>query len=326
MKDHKTERWHWDRLFRTTIFGALIFSSLLVIPTALAQTETSLAELNKAFAHPPDDSRIMMRWWWFGPAVTKPEIQRELEQMKAAGIGGVEIATLYPLALDDPQTGFRNLPYLSDDHIDALRFAAAEARKLGMRVDITLTSGWPFGGPHIPVTQSAGKLRVETVPIPPRVGGIAIPSISAGEKLLAVFLAAHSSAALDYKRTSQIPIAAIKDGRLQISRELDGPHSAVFFISSRTGMTVKRGAIGAEGFVLDHYDQHAIETHLHAVGDRLMEAFGDHPPYAVFSDSLEDEESDWTAELLQEFRQRRGYDLTPHLPALVGDAGPRARR
>jgi len=48
----------------------------------------------------------MMRWWWFGPGVTKPEIKRELEQMKAAGIGGVEIATLYPLALDDPQTGF----------------------------------------------------------------------------------------------------------------------------------------------------------------------------------------------------------------------------
>ena len=28
----------------------------------------------------------MMRWWWFGPAVTKPELQRELEQMKAEGM------------------------------------------------------------------------------------------------------------------------------------------------------------------------------------------------------------------------------------------------
>ena len=34
---------------------------------------------------------------------------------------------------------------------------------------------------------------------------------------------------------------------------------------------MKRPAIGAEGFVLDHYDQTAIEAHLHAVGDRLME-------------------------------------------------------
>ena len=54
-----------------------------------------------------------------------------------------------------------------------------------------------------------------------------------------------------------------------------------------------------------------------------MEAFGDHPPYAVFSDSLEVYDSDWTGDLLEQFRQRRGYDLTPYLPALVQDLGPR---
>ena len=122
----------------------------------------------------------MMRWWWFGPAITKPEIQRELEQMKAAGIGGVEIATLYPLALDDPQTGFRNLPYLSDEYIDHLRFAAAEARRLGLRMDVTLGSGWPFGGPHIPLTQAAGEMRVETVTIPANARSIATPATRDG--------------------------------------------------------------------------------------------------------------------------------------------------
>src|SRR4029077_5674678 len=103
-----------------------------------------------------------------------PEIQQELEQMKAAGIGGVEIATLYPLSLDDPATGFRNLPYLSNEHIDALRFAAAEARKLGLRVDITLGSGWPFGGPHIPINQAAGEMRVRAVAIPAVAKSVAI--------------------------------------------------------------------------------------------------------------------------------------------------------
>jgi hypothetical protein len=87
-------------------------------------------------------------------------------------------------------------------------------------------------------------------------------------------------------------------------------------------MTVKRPAVGAEGFVLDHYDRNAIKTHLHAVGDRLMEAFGGQPPYAVFSDSLEDYGSNWTSDLIEQFRIRRGYDLTPYLPALIGDMGP----
>jgi hypothetical protein len=301
--------------------AALLSLLLLQVTASLAQPDPTLAQLTNDFAHPPDNCRIMMRWWWFGPAVTKLEIQRELEQMKAAGIGGVEIATLYPLALDDPQTRFRNLPYLSDDYIDALRFAASEAARLGIRIDITLGSGWPFGGPHIPVTQAAGEMRVETVAITSEAKSIAIPSIETGEQLIATFLVPGSADALTFKEAKQVPVSAIENGRLKITTPANQPFSAVFFISSRTGMIVKRPAVGAEGFVLDHYDQHATETHLHAVGDRLLEAFGDHPPYAVFSDSLEDYGSNWTGDLLEQFHQRRGYDLSPHLPALIEDTG-----
>ncbi len=171
----------------------LLFTSLiwtLVQPSiSAAQQNDHLFDLEKSFASPPDDCRIMMRWWWFGPAVTKPELQRELEQMKAEGIGGVEIATLYPLALDDPKTGFHNQQFLSDEHLDAIRFAAETARKLGLRVDITMGSGWPFGGPHIPVTEAAGELRVETIPVPVGAESIPLPDIAAGEQLIAAFLA-----------------------------------------------------------------------------------------------------------------------------------------
>jgi hypothetical protein len=96
---------------------------------------------------------------------------------------------------------------------------------------------------------------------------------------------------------------------------------ALFFIASRTRQAVKRAAVGAEGLVLDHYRRAAVENHLHFVGDRLMQAFGDHPPYAVFSDSLEVNGADWTGDFLAEFAKRRGYDLTAYLPALAGDMG-----
>ena len=92
---------------------------------------------------------------------------------------------------------------------------------------------------------------------------------------------------------------------------------ALFFILSRTHMMVKRAGVGAEGLVLDHYSRAAIDNHLKTVGDRLMQAFGPNPPYAVFSDSLEVAGSDWSADFLAEFQKRRGYDLTPLLPALV---------
>ena len=55
-----------------------------------AQT-AGLEQLERAFQHPPDDSRIMMRWWWFGPAVTKSELEREMRLMKEGGVGGFEV-------------------------------------------------------------------------------------------------------------------------------------------------------------------------------------------------------------------------------------------
>jgi len=239
---------------------------------------STVAGLRQAFANPPAVSRIMMRWWWFGTAVEKPELERELRTMKDGGIGGVEVQPVYPLVLDDPSHGLINLPYLSDGFLDALRFTNDKARELGLRVDVTLGSGWPYGGPETPVELASARLRYER--------GTEAPKLAEGEKVLAT---------------------------------VDG----ITFIASRTRQTVKRPAAGAEGWVLDHYNSAAIENHLTKVGDRLMTAFGMYPPYAVFSDSLEVYGADWTADFLEQFQKRRGYDLTPYLPALVQDIGPK---
>ncbi|HEY1984673.1 MAG TPA: glycosyl hydrolase [Terracidiphilus sp.] len=302
--------------FRCALISFLIIASASVVPAQIPTA--SLSELHQSFAHPPDDCRIMMRWWWFGPSATDAELQRELEQMKAAGIGGVEIATLYPLALSDPATGFHNYAFTSDEHLEHLRFAAEQARRLGLRVDVTLGSGWPFGGPHIPVTQAAGSLRVESVAVPATADSLPMPDLEAGEKFLAAFLVPGKSS--DFNQAT--PLAPLAGTRLALPLGAGSDRNVLFFISSRTGMIVKRPAEGASGFVLDHFDGRAIQTHLRAVGDRLLFAFGDHPPYAVFSDSLEDYGSDWTPDLLAEFQRRRGYDLTARLPALIGDIGP----
>ena len=315
-------RANYPPLVATFIFVFCLFqgSSGLSQQPATSSDSTSIQDLHDSFAHPPDDCRIMMRWWWFGPSATDTELQRELEHMKAAGIGGVEIATLYPLALDDPATGFHNYNFVSDEHLEHLRFAAEQARRLGLRVDVTLGSGWPFGGPHIPVTQAAGALRVEAIPVAPGSTSVAVPPLEAGEKLLAAFLAPEGSSTLDLKGAKPLPVPV--GARLDLTDRSEAERRVLFFFSSRTGMMVKRPAAGAAGFVLDHYDSAAMENHLHAVGDRLLSAFGDHPPYAIFSDSLEDYASNWTPDFLAEFQRRRGYDLTPLLPALAGDFGP----
>lgn len=252
---------------------------LLCLTLPLAAQRTLLQE----FADPPADARIMMRWWWFGPAVTNAELARELRVMKDAGIGGVEVQPVYPIAVDD-QT-IHNEPYLSPKFLDSLHFAAATAKSLGLRFDLTLGSGWPYGGPHIPASLAAGRLRVDKSAMP--------PSLAGGEKIVG-----------------------------DTSND-DGTHT--YYISSRTGQQVKRAGVSAEGFVLDHYDRAAIDLHLKVAGERLLSALGVNSPYSVFCDSLEVYGSDWTPDFLDEFSRRRGYDLRPHLAELVSGAGSDAK-
>lgn len=301
-----------SNLFKVFVAAvALLLSGHAIFAPSRSLAQTSgIEDLQRRFEHPPDDSKIMMRWWWYGPAVTKPELEREMRAMKEGGIGGFEVQPVYPLALDDEAAGIKNLPFLSDEFLDALRFTADKAKELGLRMDLTLGSGWPFGGPMVSVNQSAGRLRVERVKVTESQRRVPIPPVSEGEKLIAVFLGLNE-------------ITEIKDGAAWLPARMEAQNEVRFFISSHTGQQVKRAAVGGEGFVLNHYDRAATEHYLKSVGDRMMQAFGANRPYAVFCDSLEVYLSDWTPDFLEQFQQRRGYDLKPYLPALVTDIGPK---
>ncbi|HEY0680815.1 MAG TPA: glycosyl hydrolase [Steroidobacter sp.] len=310
---------------RTRLVSALAVQWFLLWPL-LAASQTmapvTVEQVRAGFQAPPDDARAMMRWWWFGPAVSKPELKREIAAMRAGGFGGFEIQPVYPLSLDDPNTGLRNLTYLSDEFIDAVRFAAQEGRVQGLRVDMTLGSGWPFGGPHVPVTQAASQIRMEKLLLAPGEVSLPTPRVGPGEKLLAAFIGDGGLDSIQTKTLKQLPMPT--GPRVQIDANSTTERTVLFFLQSRTGQQVKRPGIGGEGFVLDHMSRAAIDNHLGAVGDRLMQAFGEQPPAAVFSDSLEVYRADWTDDLLDEFKRRRGYDLLPFLPALFLETDERA--
>jgi len=276
---------------------------------AMPPAQCAIDELQRGFATPPPDARIMMRWWWFGPSVTKAELEREMRVMEAGGIGGFEVQPVYPLAMDDPERGVRNMPFLSAEFLDHLQFTAAKARQLGLRMDLTLGSGWPYGGPQVPVTEAAGRLRIEKTRVAKGATRVPVPAIGQGEKLLGAFTGGSTKEWKD-----------LRDGALLLPA--DGPAEIWFFIASRTGMMVKRPSVGAEGYVLDHYDRAALDRYLREVGDPLVKALGAERAFALFCDSLEVFGSDWTGDLLAEFQKRRGYDLRPMLPALASDQGP----
>ena len=312
----------WKRYSLLAAAAAVFFSCPLV-----AQTKSdSLQALRDGFLNPPDDARPMVRWWWFGPAVVKPEILKELQQMKANGIGGAELAFVYPEVLDDPARGLKNLPFLSPEMLDAVNYAQAEGRKLGLRIDVTLCSGWPYGGPAITLDQAVTRLRTEEVAVAANATSVATPKFAAGETLLSAALVTGPQTPKPV-RGQPPPVPAWDASSAQSFTPTAGstpipaataPRVALFFVQSHTRQQVKRAAVDAEGLVLDPYSKQAVSTHLEKVGEPLVKAFGATPPYAIFSDSLEAYGADWTPNLPAEFKKRRGYDLMQHLPELVG--------
>ena len=72
-----------------------------------------MTDFKALLRNPPEAARGMTRWWWYGCAVEEKEIDRELNLMKEAGIGGVELQILYPLHRDDREKGVQNVPYFS---------------------------------------------------------------------------------------------------------------------------------------------------------------------------------------------------------------------
>lgn len=324
--------------FLTTASSLLLALFLSAITPARAQ---SIQTIEQNFQTPPNSARPMVRWWWFGLAVEKPEILRELQEMKADGIQGAELAFEYPQVLDDPSKGLKNLPFLSPEFLDDVRYAQEEGHKLGLRIDVTLGSGWPYGGSNTPLSEAAGRLRTAEVPIPSRATSISAPKLADGESFISAAIAeskplppeenhinhrGHLAAPrpADFDPTTAKPLTI--SGTTITVTPADHPRVALFFISSHTLQQVKRAAVGAEGYVLDPFSHQAVATHLEKVGEPLVHAFGNTPPYAIFSDSLEAYGADWTPDLPSEFQKRRGYDLIPHLPELVAGGTPEAER
>ena len=251
------------------------------------------------FKNPDNASRIMMRWWWFGPAVTEKEIIRQLKLMKNVGIGGVELAVMYPLCLDN------EMDYMSERFLTLVAFAAKTAKRLKMRFDLTLCSGWPFGGPHIPLEMSARKLYMKEMEIVRNEEGIFMPGLDAEETLLKAFC--------NNKELS------VENNSVLVPETLESAKTITLIISSFTKQMVKRAALGAEGLVVDHYRKDSINIHLKEIGQKLIDAVGHENIHAIFTDSLEVFGSNWTESFFDEFKQRKGYDLEKYLQLLFGD-------
>jgi len=250
------------------------------------------------------EARPWTRWWWMGSAVDRENLGRMLEQLEQAGLGGVEICPIYGVRGYEE----RFIPFLSPQWMDALAFTTREAGRLGLGVDLTTGTGWPFGGPGVVAEDASSALVIRTQAL--------AAGAPLGEGLLEgqpVCVLAVSASGERLDLTGEIG----PDGRLDwVAPEGDWR----IYAASRQGplQKVKRAAPGGEGWVLDPYSVPALTRYL-ARFDAAFAGYAGQPPRAHFHDSFEYYGASWTPGFLGEFAARRGYDMRTELPALAGD-------
>ncbi len=284
----------------------------------------------QALHEPPLSCRPKTRWWWYGGAVTRAEIARELETMRDAGIGGAEIQPVYPVAVDDPDNGIVNIPFFSARWYDLLGFAIEKGHELGLEVDLTLGSGWPFGGPFVQLDQAARRIRFVTREFegPAKITWNPAAELGEGERIENITGRSLDQPVEDSvsRILSRAEVQQLASDGLEIG---SGRWRLYVAIDAPTYMQVKRPTLGMEGYVIDHFAKPSLDLFLEATGERTLEELTVRraPVFDnVFCDSLEVYGADWTPALTEEFKKRRGYDLTEQMHFLVDPPDERAER
>ncbi len=139
----------------------------LLLLAGLATGASALAQdYSKDFQDPPQDARIRVWWHWMDSNISKEGIKKDLDWMKASGIGGVQQFDAGGTSLGGGQTIVTRLPYMQDAWKDAFRYAIRYADELGMEVAIASAPGWSStGGPWVKPENAMKKLTWRTLTV-----------------------------------------------------------------------------------------------------------------------------------------------------------------
>lgn len=274
----------------------------------IAALAMSLNMFAQQWPVPNQEAKPGTRWWWLGSAVTENDLKWNLRQFADHGIGAIEITPIYGVQGNEKN----NIPFLSPRYMEILKYVNAECKADGIEFDMATGTGWPFGGPWVPLDESASQMLI-------------IDTTVVGKKIKALDLRPIEK---KRKNTSLVGLYAFSEGKfLKITTPLvegtlttklpsKGTWRIIALYQKKGVMAVKRAAPGGAGFVIDHFDKQAVTNYLKHI-EEAFEKTGTPYPHTFFNDSYEVSESDYTPTLFQEFYNRRGYSLEENFDKLV---------
>ncbi|CAN5593024.1 hypothetical protein BH23BAC4_BH23BAC4_00850 [soil metagenome] len=272
-----------------------------------------------SFTNPPLEMGIIPFWFWNGE-LDYDEMAWQLRQYHEKGVRSIFIHGRMGL----------KVPYLSDGWFDRVKFAVQEAKKLGIDTWIYDEMDWPSGTAERQVLKEFPHLSQRYLDL------VALHI----DGPLFTFLEAHDSRYVNTGPASPVAAYGVRteqfhDGiqetidlnkNLSFERTIpweapEGKWTLMYFLEKEAPWYIDTlNPESTERFIeLTH------EKYKAAVGDEFGKTvpgfYTDEPAMYYFQVGLQNHVVPWSRQMFKIFRERRGYDLKPYLPALYTQMG-----
>ncbi|MDB6057212.1 MAG: hypothetical protein JWO95_1056, partial [Verrucomicrobiales bacterium] len=298
--------------------------TLVAICAVLLNTRAADKSLEQLFRDPPKSARPWTYWFWINGNITKEGITADLEGMAKVGIGGVlimEVANQKTMAPTGP------VAFASPEWRELFKHAVNECARLGLQMNMNNDAGWcGSGGPWITPQLSMQKLVATNI------------TVTGPQHVVRKIQQPPST--LDYYRDVKVlaypavdrPLHTAKSAVLDITDKMSTDGTLTWDVPAgkwkicrigctTTGQKNKPAPESGTGLECDKFNPHAAEVHFNNFINKLADDVGPNLGKVLTTthiDSWEVHSQNWTARMPEEFRKRRGYDLTPWLLAVTG--------
>ena len=275
----------------------------------------------EAFKKPPLEARPGAYWCWLNGHVDHRQITREMEEAKALGMRGFEI---WDIGVYRPVNMVPAGPaFLGKESLKSIQHAMNEAERLGLELGMIAASSWNAGGAWVKKEDGSKRIASSSLNVagPKRLKSVL--ELPCDEETYHFDVSVLAVPQSGEKRLTSLDLGIDLTRNMDEKGELtwdvpEGDWTVLRFVCIGTNQHLVVPSPNSDGLVIDHLSAGATERHMLHMINKLGEIDPGHEILKIMShDSYEvHAANDWTEDLVDEFKRRRGYDPRPFLPLL----------
>lgn len=266
------------------------------------------AEMLKGFAVPPGQYAQTTTWGLEGP-LSRESVARDLDAIHKQGIRSVSIEGGY---------GMKE-PYLSPGYFEIVKIIVEELKKRGMHLWIIDEGKYPSGFAGGLISQKSPELRMQAIVVSKRI------TLADNEKITNQPLTPQTLSAVAVNNTTrENKIIDISSGTLNWPGAPGNWQIILVDHRYKTSVTMAANNPARKkdttNSLIDYLDPAATRKFMEYTHEQYKKYIGSEFGKTVLGfrgDEPEYNFTPWTPQLLNIFKQRKGYDIAPYLAAFT---------